>query len=235
MSEGVTSREDAHKARRNWRAEVDQMTDVQRLVHLAAREVADDERAWRNRIFADVRGEYESALRHEVQAVGCLDPGRVVLQEGAELKAVAERAAESARSIVNTFNYDLARAIRQIGQEAPRANRYVYEHRLSVWQAERKEGKDQQITDAELGWAVNRAKEAFHQYNAEIAARAEVVPYPTACPVCAEYVAGNPYGSMDELYRRCVLPAHIGCPHHGRPLLDRKLTREECAGLWIGG
>lgn len=36
-----------HKARRNWRAVVDQMTDVQRLVHLAAREVADDERAWR--------------------------------------------------------------------------------------------------------------------------------------------------------------------------------------------
>lgn len=236
MSERIEATCEAaeHKARRNWRPLVDQMTDVQRKVHLAARGVEDDEKVWRARIFADVRGEYEHTIREEVKALGCLDPGRVVLQNGPELKALATRAQQSAKSIVNTYNYDLARAILAIGAQTPRANRYTYFARLDTWEKARAERKDQQITDVEVGWAINRAKESFHANNA-ILARAEVWPYPTVCPVCAEYVAGNPYSSMDELYRRCELPAHVGCPHHGRPLLDRKLTREECAGLWIGG
>lgn len=222
------------KERRNWRAVVDQMTDVQKLAHLAGRWIEDDVDTWRKRIFASGRAVYEETIREEVKALGCMDPGRVILQEGAEVKELSSRAQWAAESIVNTYNYDLAQQILQIAKDAPRANRHVYGSRIWTWHEARKPQKAQQVQMVEQAWAMNRAKEAFHQYNA-ILAQAEVFPYPTVCPVCAEYVAGNPYSSMDELYRRCELPRHAGCPHHGRPLLDRKLTREECAGLWIGG
>jgi hypothetical protein len=222
------------KERRNWRPLVDQMSNVQVWVHLSLRYGIDDEEDRAKLLFSQSRRDYESAIREEVKGLGCMDPGRVILQEGTELKELSDRAKWAASSIANTYNYDLAQAILQVGRDAPRANRNVYYYRLSQWEQARAERKEPQINKTETAWAMNRAKEAFHKYNA-ILARAEVWPYPTVCPVCAEYVAANPYSSMDELYRRCELPAHVGCPHHGRPLLDRKLTREECAGLWTGG
>ncbi|MFA4973442.1 MAG: hypothetical protein WC683_12560 [bacterium] len=236
MSEPISASGHAHEVKSlDWQSLVDSMTDVQRLVHLAARHTEDHVRVRRETMIRATRDVYGEAIRQEVIHIGCPDPGRVYLREGAELRRMAEHINEVASGIENTYNYDLARAILQIGAETPTANRWVYAYRLNGWEAERMAAKEPFIAETEYGWTVNAAKEAFWANNAQIRAAAEVVPYPTVCPICAEYVAGNPYPSMEALYRRCSLPAHPRCPHHGSPLLDRRLTRDECRDLWIGG
>jgi hypothetical protein len=221
------------RIQRNWRSVVDKMTNIQKKMHLAMRLTNENQKAAYQSLLDSNRMTYEIALRNEVMAVGCGDPGRVYLREGAELKNIAQRAEFSSKSIVNTYNYDLAQAIVAVGKDAPRANRYVYAYRLSQWERERSPRKNLEIGDTEKSWSINAAKEAFHRYNA-IAARAEVVPYPTVCQECGAYVAGNPYESMSELYRQCALPAHPHCPHYGAAIMDAKLSREECQDLWIG-
>lgn len=230
------AREHGHEEKRlDWRSVVDGMTDIQKKVHLSMRHTDDDTRVWRETLMKQVRDNYAETIRQEVIGMGCPDPGRVYVRESAELREIAAHVGEVARGIVNTYNYDLAHAIRRIGEETPTANRNVYASRLWAWEAARDDRKNAQIGETETGWAVNMAKQAFHAHNAEIPARAEVRPYPSVCPVCQEYIRGNPYSSMDALYRKCNLPAHIGCPHHAVALTDRKPTREECRGLWTGG
>ena len=235
LSASVDAHEHAEAKALDWRPLVDGMTDIQKKVHLSMRHTDDDVRIWRETLMKQVRDNYAETIRQEVVGIGCPDPGRVYVREGAELKAISNHAGEVSKGIVNTYNYDLARVIVQIGEAHPRANRNVYAANLWPWEAARDETKNQIIQEAEVGWAVNTAKQAFHAHNAEIRGMAEVVPYPTVCPVCAEYVKGNPYSSMDALYRKCTLPAHPRCVHSGQLVKDRKLSREECRGLWTGG
>ena len=219
---------------RNWQAVVAGMTKVQKLVHLAYRRTDEDVAICRNEIFAILRDSYSMTIRAEIIGLGCADPGNVTPRSGPELKDMADRAKESAESIVNTFNYDLAMEILRIAEDTPTANRNTYASRLYEWESARNIEKRMQIDSTETGWAINLAKEAFYTYNGEIPAQAEVVPKDTKCPICAEYVAGNPYGSMDELYRKCELPAHPHCPHHGQAITGAPLTRDQCRQLWRG-
>lgn len=219
---------------RDWHSLVNQMSYVQRLVHLAFRQVDADVREWRNQLFGVMRAAFAEAIQAEIVAVGCPNPGRIVVREGAELRIIAHRAQTVAEGIVNTYNYDLAHEILRIGEEVRTANRNTYTARLYRWDAARKGWKYAQIAETETAWAINMGKDAFHTYNSDIPAQAEVVPNKTQCPICAEYVRGNPYPSMAELYRRCILPAHPYCPHHGRVIPSGKPSPETCRQLWRG-
>jgi hypothetical protein len=219
----------------DWRKLVDEMSDVQKLVHLAYRKTADDEEEWADDIFKNNRKTYTDTLDEEAAAWGC-HPPPASLTRGPILKAIHDEADESGRSIVGTFNYDLALEIRRIGRETPTANRHVYAYRLRTWVQERDRWKLPQITTIETFKTVNRAQDDFYRFNDLPQEGAEVVPYvtPNMCPICAEYVAGNPYPSMQELLRQCQLPAHPHCPHYGRVIPARRLTRQECRELWLG-
>ena len=228
MTEQVALREG------DWHGLVNQMTPVQRLVHLAWRQVDADIKQWRDQLFGVVREAYAETIRQEIAAIGCPPPARVVVREGAELRAIAQHAQKIAEGVVNTFNYDLAAEILSIGEDYKQANRNVYTSRLYKWESARAKYKYAQISGTETSWGINSAKEAFHSYNAALRAQAEVVPKDTKCPICAGYVARNPYRSMADLYRQCQLPAHPNCPHHGVAIMDRALSRDECRELWKG-
>jgi hypothetical protein len=217
----------------DWRELLDEMSDVEKLVHLAHRWTADDEELWADRLFRNNRKTYTDALDEEAAAWGCYPPP-ASLTRGPILKAIREEADESGRSIVGTFNYDLALAIRRIRRETPTANRHVYAYRLRAWMQERARWKKPQIGMIETFKTVNRAQDDFYRFNDLPQEGAEVVPFSTVCEICAEYVAGNPYRSMQELLRRCRLPAHHNCPHYGRVIPARRLTRQECRELWMG-
>ena len=218
----------------DWQSLVKNMTDVQKLVHLAYRWTADEQRVWRDKLFKENRYRYELAIQEEVKVLGCADPGRVQLGQGPELKAVARHAEDSAGSIINTYNYDLARAIAQVAADTPTANRYTYAYRLESWIQARSATKDTQIGLTETSWSINQAKRDFYRRNDHLLNKAEVAPYDTKCPVCAGYVAGNPYKSVEELYRKCTLPAHPKCPHAARVITGQPLTAKECRELWKG-
>ncbi|MFH1567740.1 MAG: hypothetical protein ABIL09_07040 [Gemmatimonadota bacterium] len=221
---------------RDWKALIEGMTDVQRLVHLGFRWDPLDEQVWRNDLLRDNRQTYEETLREEVRTLGCGDPGHVQIGAGPELKGIAKHADRYGKGIVNTYNYDLARAIMQIGAETPTANRHVYAYRLQQWGQMREQRKTVEIGETESSWAVNQAKADFHRLNnlSEAMTGAEVRPFNTQCPVCAEYVAGNPYDSVSDAYNKVSLPAHPRCPHHIEAIMSRKLTPDECQELWLG-
>lgn len=193
-----------------WEPIVSDMTNVQKLVHLLFRKTPDNVEQEREFILKHNRIAYEMTLEEEARSWGCI-PGRAHLREGRELRRINERAQRSAKSIVNTYNYDLSKAILAIGADTPTANRYVYANRLALWEIEREKYKRRQISMAETFWGINQAKEDFYQRNVLLEPKAEVVPATTVCPICAEYVRGNPYPSIEELYRRVNLPAHVNC------------------------
>jgi hypothetical protein len=217
-------------------AQVEELSRVQRLVHLAARMTDDDVRALAERIKRDNVSTYEEALTHLARQHGCYRAeGR--LGNNDIRSDIRDAAKWSAASIANTYNYELARAIRRVGEEVPTANRHVYAYRLfhapDSWGRRYAASKAEQVAQFERWQAINLAIGHFYQFNAVGEQYAEVRPYDTLCPACAGYVAGNPYPSVEALYRNVVLPAHLGCPHYGAAVGGR-VAAGECEELWLG-
>jgi hypothetical protein len=217
-------------------AQVEQLTRVQRLVHLAARMTDDDERDLAGHLKRDNVLTYEEALTQLARQHGChMAEGH--LGNNDVRRDIRDAADWSAASVVNTYNYELARAIRSVGEGAPTANRHVYAYRLfhapDSWGRGYAAQKAEQVAQFERWQAINLAIGHFYQFNDVGEEYAEVRPYDTVCPACAEYVAGNPYRSIAELYRRTILPAHLGCPHYGAAVGGR-VASGECEELWLG-
>ena len=218
---------------RDWHSIFDGMSEVQKKVHLLFRRTEENVEEWREKLLRESRETYEETLREEVRSIGCGDPGPLYLGAGRELRGLNDRAKFASTSIVNTWNWDLANKIVAIRNETPTANRWVYAYRIQQWEPQHWAAKGQEIAMTETGWAVNRAKQDFYRHNDVDLEGAEVRPYRTACPVCASYVAGNPYKSMDDGYRKTQLPAHPKCPHY-LEAVAKKLTADDCKSLWLG-
>lgn len=172
---------------RDWRSAVAEMTRVQRLVHLAMRRTLDDEERVRAELLRQRRAFYEDELTDQAARVGC--PGRRGrLGEGPILSELNEASRDDAASIVNTYNYDLAAAIRQVHAETPTANRWVYAKRLGAWESKRADWKDPQIAQYTEMSARSLAQQHFHRFNATIGF-AELMPKTAVCPVCKGWVA----------------------------------------------
>ena len=221
------------RAPRDWRAVVDQMGRVEKLVHLAHRRDTGYIEEMRAVLVKQIKYVYETTIRMEVMDLGCPDPGRIVIGGGPALQAINERAKESSKGIANTYNYDLAMAIRAIRQDTPTANRNTYVARLRGWESARAVHKNRQIGLAENGWAIDYAKTEFYRMN-DIPHQAEVYPHPSVCPICAALIAQNPWPSIEEAHRASDYPVHVGCPHHLRILPDARPTPAQCADLWKG-
>ena len=103
-----------------------------------------------------------------------------------ELRAASER---DATSIVNTYNADLASAIRYIRAETPTANRYVYAKRLGEWEQKRAKWKDGQIAQYTEMSARAKAQQDFFAKNSVHEGTATLEPKRAVCPVCQGWVA----------------------------------------------
>jgi hypothetical protein len=214
------------------------LSDVQDLVHLAGRLTADEEKQIADRLFDQSCQVYQAALQEEVNKVGCSGTMAVVPSEGPELSALRERADWAAATVVRTYNDQLAKAIWQIGEDTPTANRHVYASRLfyagDSWDDGYWQLKAVQISQVETMTTISAASADFYQNNDIPTEAALVVPYESVCAICADIVQGNPYRSADDVFRHYLLPAHLGCPHYVETVPQERLTNDECRDLWAG-
>lgn len=214
---------------RNWQAVVADFSDVMKLVHLAARWDNFDEEAIRGQTLRDMRRYYEDELTIQAARVGC--PGRRGrLGNNETLTALNRIATEWGRSIVNTYNYDVAVAIRHIRNEVPRANRYVYARRLEAWGAARDKWKLPQIEQMTEQTARSRAQQDFYSFNGS-GGTAVLRPVRAVCPICQGWVARGDVPL--RVAQNHPPPYHVNCPHGWVTTPDRR-TAEECAILWMG-
>jgi hypothetical protein len=214
---------------RDWRPLVDQMTDVQKLVHLAHRQDSVDVEQRRIELLQAARHAYENELTIQAARVGC--PGRVGrLANGPLLSELNDACAAWAESIANTYNYDLAVAIQNIAAETPMANRNTYAKRLRDWHEQRSGWKNPQIAQYTDGAARAQAQADFYRFNPNLGT-ATLEPTEAVCPVCQGWI------ERGEVSLRVALnhppPYHPGCPHGWRTEPDR-VPRDECPLLWMG-
>jgi hypothetical protein len=223
----------------DWRPLIDDMTNVQRMVHMAGRVDSVGESEMAERLFREARETYRQTLQDEVNKVGCSGKKVIPPSVGPELSALRDRADWAAASVANTYNLELAKEIKNIRNATPTANRHVYAYRLynksGSWDGAYWTRKATEVAQVETMTTVNAATADFYERNKGLVEviEAYVVPFVAECPVCQEAVAGNPYKSASEIYGLYGLPVHPGCPH----MVDshaKKLTAAECKELWLG-
>lgn len=216
---------------RNWREVVDQMTDVQKLVHLAVRMDQQHEEAYRSELLKSRRREYEAALTDLANAVGCDREGR--LQEGSILTELNNASKIDAGSIVNTYNYDLAHAIIQISNDVPTANRNTYAKRLREWETSRGEWKNQQIALNTHLTTLGKAQREFLENNTNIDAEAILEgPDPAAEAICQGWLNRGRVPIQTAINNPS--PFHLGCPHPWKILPLGQVEPGGCDDLWLG-
>jgi len=214
------------------------MAKVQKMVHLAGRMTVADEADLAERMLGHQAETYRQTLEAEAARLGC--PQTAASPTGDELEALQERADWAAASIAGTYNLNLAKEIRLIGEVTPTANRHVYASRLyyadGAWDREYWMSKAVEVAQVESITVINAAVSDFYAHNdGIISPMAHVIPYLAICDLCQEMVAGNPYSSVAEVFRLYEIPPHPGCPHQAESLPARRLSAEECALLWMGG
>ena len=214
---------------RNWQAVVDDLPDVGRLVHLSMRQDPYDVDRIRGELLRQRRRYYDAELTDQARRVGC--PGQVGrLGNGAILSELNEMSKRDATSIVNTYNADLAGAIRYIKAETPTANRYVYAKRLGAWEQKRASWKDTQIAQYTKGSARAKAQQDFRQNNNTFGV-AVLEPTRAVCPVCQGWVARGIVPLNIALNNPG--PWHPNCPHSWS-VRPEKVSPDQCRYLWMG-
>ena len=214
---------------RNPDAIVQDLPDVGKLVHLAMRQDAYDVDRIRGELLRERRRYYEAELTAQAQRIGCKGQvGR--LTNGAVLSELNDISQRDAASIVNTYNYDLAVAIRYIRAETPTANRYVYAKRLGEWEQQRASWKNDQIAQYTEGSARAKAQQDFYQNNNAFGT-AELLPKQAVCPVCQGWV--NRGEVPLNVAQHNPGPFHPGCPHVWSVTYER-IPPDQCQFLWMG-
>jgi len=214
----------------DWRAAIDGFSRVMKLVHLAARYDMVDEGQIAAQLQVKGRIAYESELMIQAQRAGC--PGRSAhLTNPAILAQLGEIYTAHAKSIVNTYNYDLATQIKVVRMAVPRANRFTYAKRIRDWDGARAQLKNPVISGVTDGVARSLAQEHFHAKN-DTEGYAILKPIPAVCPVCQGWVARGKV-PLDEALAHPP-PYHPRCPHLWEIHTDKNRTPEECQLLWMG-
>lgn len=214
----------------NWQPVVDDLSNVQKLVHLAARYDSVDVERIRTELLAIRRRAYNDELSIQAAAVGC--PGqRGRLANGRILSALNDLCKRDAESIANTFNYFLAQEIIRIRQNNPRANRHHYAYHYRRWVTGYWDYKDAQIIQMADGSARAMAQQDFYRLNNNLMGSAKLEPRTAVCPICQGWVARGIVPLRVALNN--PPPYHPSCPHGWSTRPDR-VAPEECPNLWMG-
>lgn len=214
---------------RDWETPIEQAPDIVKLVHLSMRMDGYDMEEIRADLLKIRRAAYEEELTIQAARVGC--PGRKGrLNNGSILTGLNNASIEDARSIVNTYNYDLYTAIMRIRSDTPTANRYTYAKYLLEWSQQRSAWKDKQIAEYAINTARSQAQSDFYTMNNAFGS-AILQPTQAVCPVCLGWI------SRGEVTLRVALnnppPYHVNCPHAWRTYPER-VPKDECPLLWMG-
>lgn len=212
-------------------AAVEGLSNTGKLVHLAWRFDSVHEQRISATIFQQLRRNFEDELTRQARAVGC-NQRRGMLSEGPTLTELRRIADEHARSIMLTYNLDLAHAIAAVRTEVPTANRHTYSSRLRRWENARAQWKEPQISLNTHQIGAQMGREEFLRFN-DIQGQAIFAgPDPAAEPECQALLDGNPW-SLRKIHETPT-PIHINCPHRWDTQRG-KLASGDCASLWMGG
>lgn len=216
---------------RDWQAETDKLTNIGKLVHLAARMDQVDVENIRAQLVKQRRRAYEHEITLQAQRLGCA--GRQGRLSGGPTLAEFNRQSETeAESIVSTYNYDLAIQIQAIRAETPTANRNTYASRLKEWDGARAKWKATQIAQWTEGGARDQAQKDFIQNNGiQNEGYVTVEPKVAAEPICEGLIKREAIPMREAVGIK--MPVHIGCIHSFVTHPDR-IPRAECANLWVG-
>jgi len=221
----------------DWQKLLKDFSPVQKLVHLTGRRAADYEAELGKRLFDEARATYRETIQDELGKLGCAGRTAVAPAAGPELSAIKDRSNWAAASVANTYNVELAKEIARIGEDTPTANRNVYAYRLfhgTGWDEAYWRDKSTEVAQTESITMVNAAIADFYARNGDmLQPTASVLPLAAVCSICQEMVAGNPWRSVDEVFRQFDIPPHPACPHYVYAISGR-ISNEECMLLWAG-
>lgn len=214
---------------RDWQAEITNLTNVQRLVHLAVRQDSVNVEQIRAELVKVRRRAYEQELSIQAARVGCA--GRAgQLTVGPALTALNEQSKEDAKGIVNTYNAELVTAIQDIAAQLPSANRNVYVKRLEEWETKRNVWKSEQIARYSEGTARSMAQADFYRMN-KLSGVAILEPGTAKEPICAGWINRGEVPLKEAL--KNPMPIHVNCVHLWT-INPERVPKAECETLWVG-
>ena len=223
---------------RNWQEVVqdDEFTDIQKLVHLAMRMDALHESSLQSALMDIGKGSFEATLTELARTAGCTSRKGLLTDEGL-LNNLVNISARDAKSVTNTYNFDLATAIIGIRASAPRANRYIYARRLKEWDRSRTEWKSRQVALNTALKARTLAHAEFMTKNPDLQGFAILEgPNPAQEAICQGFL--NRGRVPIQVALENPSPFHIGCPHTWRFIftkLGRKAQKDaRCSDMWLG-
>ena len=170
----------------DWQAVVDQLTNVQKLVHLAARYDSVDEERIRTELLSMRRKGYNDELEIQAAHVGCAGQ-RGRLDNGSILTELNASGAKDAESIANTYNYFMAQEIIRAREENVRGNRFYYASKLRTWNPTYWNFKDTQIAQFTDLDARAKAQQDFYRFNGQFGT-AKLQPRTAVCPICKGWI-----------------------------------------------
>jgi len=207
---------------------INDLSNVGKLVHLAMRFDSYDEDRIKSELTKSRRRAYERELTNQARRAGCSSrSGRVSV--GPELSELNRMSGEDAKSIVTTYNKDLAAAIRNIRAETPTANRNVYVKRLMVWEDKRSKWKASQIAQNTEATARRNAQRDFVKWN-NMQGKAILRPTTAVCPVCRGWIRRG-LVPLDVAQNKPP-PYHINCPHYWENRYEK--FDGQCSDMWMG-
>lgn len=214
---------------RNPRDLVDGFRPVGKLVFLAMQRDVLDEDAIATELTKVRRRAYEDEITIQLGRAGC-SGRRGNLTAGPTLTEFKQQSTKDAKSIVNTYNYALAREIARIRKDNPRSNRHVYASRLRKWDVERAELKSQQIAQWTEGTARATGLREFVDNNG-LEGTARLEPRTAVESVCQGWINRGDIPIKEATTN--PPPYHQNCPHGWVSQLKR-VPRSECNELWVG-
>lgn len=179
-----------------------------------------DRKAWEVDIYRARVEHYEAEAQRQMNIFRV--PGREAIhpRTSETTRAIRAAARRDARSLVNTYNRDLARMMqRELG---PGVNRTTLAARARVWSDRRMDWKSRQVTLGNVTVEFDRAQKDFVQENPDLVRTTlwEAVPFTAAEPICQEIVDGNPYTTQEMQNITLGFGLHINCVHYWRPLVS---------------
>jgi poly-D-alanine transfer protein DltD len=218
--------------RKTWKQEVRTLSDVQKLVHLAMRYDSKTAYAIEKALVQARRTEIESTIREMLAEAGC-NASQVTakLKTPAITKEIRRQSRRDARSIARTYNYHLAREIKRIAKEEPKANRHTYAAKLRSWESGRATWKDNEIAANTRLTARTIAQKVFIKNNKARGRAYLAGPDPAAEEICQGWL--NRGYVKASVAQRNPSPFHIKCIHYW--IMEVAIRKSlDCEDMWNG-
>jgi len=216
--------------RKTWQQEAKELSDVQKLVHLAMRYDSTRVKEIEKALVEARRAEVEQTIQEMLFEAGC-DSTQAKLKTPAITKEIRRQSRADAKSIARTYNYHLAREIKRIAKDEPRANRHTYAARLRQWETGRAEWKDMEIAGNTRLTARTLAQKNFIKNNKARGQAYLAGPDPAAEEICQGWLnRGYVPASVAD---RNPSPFHPRCFHYWVFEISTKAGLD-CEDMWSG-